>query len=68
MVSPYEINFLDSFTWRSLCKVELTEEDVRTYVQTLSQGVDVIDPFLPACPPALARLTALNIPPNTTQF
>jgi len=29
VVSPYEINFLDSFTWRSLCKVELTEEDVR---------------------------------------
>lgn len=28
VVSPYEINFLDSFTWRSLCKVELTEEDV----------------------------------------
>lgn len=29
VVSPYELNFLDSFTWRSLCKVELTEEDVR---------------------------------------
>ena len=29
VVSPYEINFLDSFTWRSLCKVELTEEEVR---------------------------------------
>ena len=28
VVSPYEINYLDSFTWRSLCKVELTEEDV----------------------------------------
>lgn len=28
VVSPYEINFLDSFTWRSLCKEDLTEEEV----------------------------------------
>jgi hypothetical protein len=28
VVSPYEINFLDSFSWRSLCKVELSDDEV----------------------------------------
>jgi len=38
VVSPYEINYLDTFTWRSLCKVALTEEDVRLWVCEEGEG------------------------------
>ncbi|TFJ86270.1 hypothetical protein NSK_002478 [Nannochloropsis salina CCMP1776] len=35
VVSPYEVNFLDSFTWRLLCKVELSEEDKKTFAEAI---------------------------------
>lgn len=31
VVSPYEVTFMDSFTWRSLCKEDLTEQEVSTH-------------------------------------
>lgn len=30
VVSPYEVTFMDSFTWRSLCKIDITDAEVKS--------------------------------------